>query len=38
VDIKTQKGASRPGQSAAVLKPYKSWSYQLAAYRQALGV
>jgi hypothetical protein len=42
VDLKTIKGASRTGECGAArptpLKPYKSWSYQLAAYRKALGV
>jgi hypothetical protein len=40
VDLKTMKGASRTGQSGAAApkpKPYKSWGYQLAAYRHALG-
>ena len=36
VDLKTMKGASRPGDSSRALKPYKSWCYQLAAYRKAL--
>jgi len=44
VDLKTIKGASRTGERgqgtarSTTLKPYKSWAYQLAAYRKALGV
>jgi hypothetical protein len=37
VDLKTMKGANRTGQKGVILKPYKSWCYQLAAYRRALG-
>jgi hypothetical protein len=37
VDLKTMKGASRTGDSSRALKPYKSWCYQLAAYRKAMG-
>ncbi len=37
VDLKTMKGPSRTGKCAPALKPYKSWCYQLAAYRKALG-
>jgi hypothetical protein len=38
VDLKTMKSASRTGKAGALLKPYKSWCYQLAAYRKALGL
>lgn len=37
VDLKTMKSPSRTGKCAPALKPYKSWCYQLAAYRKALG-
>jgi hypothetical protein len=37
VDLKTMRSASRTGQHGATPKPYRSWCYQLAAYRQALG-
>ena len=36
VDLKTMKSPSRTGKCAPALKPYKSWCYQLAAYRNAL--
>jgi len=38
VDLKTMKSASRTGKPGEKVKPYKSWCYQLAAYRAALGV
>ena len=38
VDLKTMKCSRTATGKPQALKPYKSWAYQLAAYRKALGV